>query len=243
MTRQQPAEAAAGGFTRNDGSVAFYSRVQALLPSSGTVLDFGAGRGAAVETAGPYRTRLRDLRASTRRVIGVDVDPIVTENPTLDSAIVFDGQALPLPDDSVDVIVADMVFEHIEDPDAVAKEMDRVVRAGGWICARTPNRRGYVARAAQLVPNAHHVRVLRRLQPDRKAMDVFPTQYRMNTQQALRSLFPEPSFLHCSYGHFSDPAYFGGLGPVAKMVRFANRVTPERYAAMLMVFIQKRRAP
>lgn len=37
-----------GGFTSIDGTIEFYTRISALLNPSMTVLDFGAGRGAAL---------------------------------------------------------------------------------------------------------------------------------------------------------------------------------------------------
>ena len=63
LTRFYP-ESAAGGFSRNDGTVAFYQRVQALLRPDSVVIDFGAGRGQFLEApprarpAGPLRRAL-----------------------------------------------------------------------------------------------------------------------------------------------------------------------------------------
>jgi hypothetical protein len=46
-------EIKAGGFSRVDGTIAFYTRVQALCPDRATILDFGAGRGKASEDPSP----------------------------------------------------------------------------------------------------------------------------------------------------------------------------------------------
>jgi hypothetical protein len=49
-------EIGAGGFTRIDGTVAFYQRVNALLKKEAVLLDYGAGRGAwHMEDACEYR--------------------------------------------------------------------------------------------------------------------------------------------------------------------------------------------
>jgi len=78
----------AGGFSRCDGTVQFYQRVRALLRPDYVVLDFGAGRGAAYyQDPSPYRKSLRNLRGEGRRVIGVDVDPVVSSNPCVDEAV------------------------------------------------------------------------------------------------------------------------------------------------------------
>lgn len=133
-------EIAAGGFSRVDGTIQFWQRVDALIGQATVVLDFGAGRGAnQSEDTVVYRRNLRSLKGRVREVIGVDVDPVVLTNSALDRAfVVKPDETLPLPDQSIDVIVSDFVFEHIQDPAWVAFELDRVLSPGGWICARTP---------------------------------------------------------------------------------------------------------
>ena len=53
-------------------------------------------------------------------------------NEALDRAFVItpDGE-LPIPDQSIDVVVSDFVFEHIQDPARAARELDRVLKPGG----------------------------------------------------------------------------------------------------------------
>ncbi|HYF47135.1 MAG TPA: class I SAM-dependent methyltransferase [Acidimicrobiales bacterium] len=242
MTDERYPEMAAGGFSRIDGTVEFYSRVTALLRPEMTVLDFGAGRGAAAEDPVPFRRELQALRGRVARVVGADIDPVVVDNPGVDEAVVLQGAgtALPLADQSVDLILADFVFEHLEDPAFAARELTRVLRPGGWVCARTPNRWGYIGLGARLVPNSQHGRVLERLQPGRKDEDVFPTRYRLNTRAAIRECFPPDVFEDHSYGFDSEPAYTGGSRLGARAVEVLMRVAPERFASMWMVFLRKR---
>lgn len=220
-----------------DGMVAFYSRVHALLADDDVVLDFGAGRGQAAEDPVPFRRRLRCLRGARRRVIGVDVDPAVLGNPLVDEAhLVVDG-AIPLPARSVDVIVAMSVFEHLEHPAAVARELDRVLRPGGWLCAKTPNRWGYIALGARAVPNRLHVPALRRLQPGRGAVDVFPTHYRLNTRTAIAGAFP--GYQRVVYGHEAEVTYVGRSRVASSALAAWSRLSPDRLASTLMVFLRK----
>jgi hypothetical protein len=110
QSRHYP-EVAAGGFSRVDGTVAFFSRVHALLQPGDILLEFGAGRGAELlDDQAPYRRRLRMLKGKCARVIGVDIDPVVTQNPFLDEAHVLEGPTLPFPDTSIDIIVSDHTF-------------------------------------------------------------------------------------------------------------------------------------
>jgi SAM-dependent methyltransferase len=234
-------ETAAGGFSRVDGTIEFYTRVNALLEPGMTVLDFGAGRGAAADDAVAYRRQLRRLKGKVRRVIGVDVDPVVLQNPNLDEArVIRPDQPLPLPDAAVDMIVANWVFEHLEQPRFAARELARVLRPGGWICARTPNRWSYAALGARLTPQTLHNRVLHRLQPRRKTADVFPTVYRLNTRRAIREHFPSSSWKNCVYVHNPEPAYFVESTIAWWVMLSIFKVLPEFLGTTLMVFLQRR---
>lgn len=235
----------AGGFSRQNTTVHFYTRVNALLHPDMTVLDFGAGRGVGVvEEMRPFVRDLRDLRGKVRRVIGIDVDPVVTTNPTLDEAHILPADAgmhprLPLGDHSVDLILADWTFEHIADPAALAKEFTRVLRPGGWVCARTPNRWGYIGLAARLVPNALHTALLRYLQPTRKEQDVFPVHYRLNSRQAIRRYFPPTAWTDCSYNVDSDPAYAANSIVLWRLFRALSTITPGSCLPVKFVLLRR----
>jgi SAM-dependent methyltransferase len=201
-------EYGAGGFTRVDGTIQFYSRVNALLLPDMVVMDLGAGRGHHADASeAAYTRQLCTLKGKVRRVIGVDVDEAVRENPLIDEAIVYDGKAMPLPDGSIDLILSDAVFEHIDDPALFAGEIDRVLKPGGWVCARTPHLYSALVAAASIIPNSQHKKALKSIQPDRKAEDVFPTRYRLNTTGALKRHFPKAKWRHYSYTWSPEPSY------------------------------------
>ena len=237
-------EVNAGGFTRDDGTIQFYLRVQALLQPGQRVLDFGAGRGSSLHDPKlpPFKRKLRDLAGDGRFLVGADVDPAVRENPSLQEAHVLDPKApLPFPEHSFDLICSDFVFEHIAEPDRTCRELDRILKPGGWICARTPNRFGYIALASSAVANRHHGSILRWLQPFRETRDVFPTVYKLNTPGALRRHFPESRYVHCVFRHEAEPTYFGSNRLLWKAGMAARAVLPDALKNGLMVFLQKRR--
>lgn len=234
-------ELAAGGFSRLDGTVEFHQRVNALLGPDAVVLDFGAGRGRFVEEPLPFRRGLQDRRGTVGRLIGLDVDEAVQENPVVDEAhVIRVGEPLPLADASVDLVVSDFTFEHVDDPAWAGAELDRVLRPGGWICARTPNRWGLIALPARMVPNRLHDAVLTRVQPTKQARDTFPTRYRLNTPAALRRAFSLERFEHCSYTHESEPAYVGGSAAAWSLFRAVAALTPAPLRSMHLVFLRKR---
>jgi SAM-dependent methyltransferase len=235
-------ETAAGGYTRMDGSVEFYSRIQALLRPEMRVLDFGAGRAQWFEDDFcHYRRSVRQIKGKVREVVACDVDPAVLSNRSADSVVhVPLDEHLPFENGTFDLIVADYVFEHISHPQEMANELGRVLAPGGWLCARTPNALGYVALASRLVNNRAHVKLLRKVQPGRKAMDVFPTVYRLNTLGAVRRYFPDSQYVNCTYRYDAEPAYFFGNRAIFASLRFVQWLLPPQCSSQLFVFLRKR---
>ncbi len=89
-------ESLIGGFSRRDSTFLFYSLINSVLRPEFHILDFGAGRGAQGETRWTYKRNLLNFKGRVARVVGVDVDPAVMENPMLDEAAVFvPGDPLP----------------------------------------------------------------------------------------------------------------------------------------------------
>jgi SAM-dependent methyltransferase len=102
------------------------------------VLDLGCGPGMFLAAAA----------AEGRAAIGVDIsmvwlvaaERLVREyggHPVLAAAL---AEALPLADRSVSGAVALDVIEHVADPAALLRELDRVVAPGGTLALATPNR-------------------------------------------------------------------------------------------------------
>ena len=235
-------EVGAGGYSSVDGNVEFYGRINALLSSDMTVVDFGAGRGyMTADDVVEYRRSLRMLNGKARVVIGVDIDAAVAGNPSIDCGVlVRESGPLPIRTASIDIIVSDFTFEHIVEPAPVTQELDRILKPGGWICARTPNRWGYIAIGASVVPNNLHEYVLRVLQPDRASTDIFPTSYRLNSLVSIQKYFPPSRYDDYSYYFDAEPAYFGKSMLMNRMARSALRLLPSRCSALLMVFKQKK---
>lgn len=196
-----------GGFTQIDGTVAFYSRVQALATPNSVVLDYGCGRGAYTDDPLPFRRNLRIFKNKVSCVIGLDVNPAAAQNPYLDQFYLLDGPRWILEDNSVDLIICDNVLEHLPEPEGFFSEARRVLRPGGMVCIRTPNRWNYIALLSQLIPNRSHARVLSRAKPNLLEEDIFPTLYRCNSIPALRRALAKNGFEHVVYGYEAEPSY------------------------------------
>lgn len=231
-----------GGFLALDGTIEFYSRVKALARPTDFAIDLGAGRGAWFdEDDSEFRREMRKLKGHVAQVVGCDIDPAVLHNRAVDSARLLTlGRPWPFDDASVDLIVSDYVLEHVEDPRAFAEEVYRVLRPGGWLCARTPTKYNYVSVGARLVSNVRHAKVLAAAQPGRKAEDVFPTAYRLNTRRDLNRAFSPARFENLSYTYCSEPQYHFGRAWVYRLFQLAHWVLPPAMTGNLFIFMRKR---
>ena len=239
--RQFHPEARFGGFTDIDGHITFYARVHELLPADGVALDIGCGRGEAAEDPIGIRRELRTLRGHCARVIGIDVDPVGAENPTLDEfRLIEDTARWPIEDASIDLAVADFVLEHVEDPPSFFAEAARTLKPGGYLCLRTINTRSYLGVASRLVHSSAHGKLLSRMTPERKEEDVFPTVYRCNTRPKLRRALADHGFDGVVYGTDSEPSYLAFSAPTYAMGLLYRRLAPAGLRLGLVAFAQRR---
>ena len=139
------------------------------------VLDAGCGGKRGCSSSAP---------TDRMRIVGIDADESVHENPFCDETRVCDlSERLPFADESYDLIHCRWVLEHLEKPEHTFREFRRVLRPGGRLLAVTPNLFHYATMVARTTPYTFHRSWCRG--PEQ---EVFPTYYRANTLKALRRL-------------------------------------------------------
>ena len=160
---------------KTDADAAFFQWIQEELPPSADILEIGAG---------PGRSHAHSLRAVSRSVTGIDIDPAVLTNPSLTRALLVDFRAMPFADGAFDVVIANNVVEHLDDPMALIVASVRVLRKGGSLYLKTPNLDHYVGVASRLTPHAFHVTF--NLRRGRPRDETHRTLYLLNTGRAIR---------------------------------------------------------
>lgn len=171
------------GFQRNWDDELFRQRILDAIPKDAVILDLGAGGGIV---------RAMNFRGVARRVCGVDLDPRVVDNPFLDEGRIGDAEEIPYPDASFDLVFADNVMEHLEKPKEVLAEAFRLLKPGGRLLFKTPNRTHYMPLIARVTPHRFHQWINKKR--GRGEMDTFPTRYRANSVRQIRSLASETGF-------------------------------------------------
>lgn len=160
---------------------AYAATLRAALASKGRWLDLGCGHDFLPSWV---RERVPDLRAWTP--VGIDMDEAsIRRHAGLRWRIKGDIQKLPFPDNTFDLVTANMVVEHVERPHALFAEIARVLRGGGTAIIHTPNVAGYATVFARLMPD-RVLSLLAALLLGRRQEDVYPTFYRANSEEALR---------------------------------------------------------
>jgi ubiquinone/menaquinone biosynthesis C-methylase UbiE len=100
------------------------------LPGDALLLDVGCGTGAIA-------VALRRFG----RVLGVDASPLALERcgrRGLNEVVLGSAESLPVDDDSVDVIVAADILEHLDDDMAALAEFRRTLKPGGHAVIAVP---------------------------------------------------------------------------------------------------------
>lgn len=156
----------------------FEKKVEELLTHDSTLLDAGCGRGAPV---------LKGFVGRASRLIGVELVEFTENGASGVEYINADLSNIPLPDASVDLIMSRSVFEHLVDPEAVYRELARLLKPGGRIVFLTANLWDYATIIARLVPNRYHAKIVS-ITEGRAEEDVFPTAYRTNSQGDIDQL-------------------------------------------------------
>ncbi len=168
------------GFERNWDDRLFREKLLGVITPQTNVLDLGAGAGIV---------EAMNFRDHAGRVCGIDLDPRVVDNPYLHEGLVADAGEIPYPDASFDVIFADNVMEHIDQPAEVFLEIARVLKPGGKFLFKTPNKNHYMPLIARLTPHGFHQWINRKR--GRHETDTFPTRYKCNSPGDVRSIAQE----------------------------------------------------
>jgi SAM-dependent methyltransferase len=196
-------------------SVAIYHEMvrERIHPAVG-VLDVGCGH---VEV-------LADIGRPARFVFGVDRDPhAFSEDPAVGGRVAADAEHLPFAAGSFGLVVMAWVFEHLDRPPLVLREVERILEPGGSLVFVTPNALNYNAWLIRAVPNTLHATFTKKLY-GRAAVDTFPTRYRLNSVRRIESMLSGLGFIRERLILNGDPTYVIMNEPLFKIACTVERI-------------------
>jgi SAM-dependent methyltransferase len=121
-------------------------------------------------------------------IVGIDYDlPSLQKHRSISLRVRGDISRLPFQNGSFDLVTANMVVEHLDNPRVQFEEISRILKPGGLFLFHTPNALGYFAMLRRLVPGGI-ARKLVALLDGREPGDVFPVEYRANTRRRIGHL-------------------------------------------------------
>jgi SAM-dependent methyltransferase len=145
-------------------------------------LDVGCGH----QLFEPWIGKEEVLVRRAKVVVGADPDlSSIRCHRTISDRVV--ASLLPFRDAAFSLITANMVMEHVRNPNRFLANVRRLLCAGGHLIVHTPNAHHWHVWGSRILPFALKQKLVR-LAEGRCEDDVYPTYYRANTPGALTDM-------------------------------------------------------
>jgi len=198
----------------HSGSI-YEGLVKRHLTPRARVLDAGCGRGGVIEL---YAEKVR-------QAVGLDTDlTSLREHRCLKQLVVGSLATMPFPGDLFDVVLCGWVVEHLEEPEAVFREMARVLNKRGHLLLLTPSAWSYVTLVNRLLP-ARLRRWLVHTVYGRQSKDIFPPFYRANSKGRLDAKLHRVGLRNEEFYYVGDPSYIAFNDAFFKLGVLLERLT------------------
>lgn len=203
-------------------------------------LDLGCGHQLLPEWRAAAES---ELLAAVPLVVGIDYDlESLLKHRTIRNLARGDARLLPFADASFDLVTANMVVEHLDDPATQFTEIGRVLKPGGIFLFHTPNDRSYFVNVARRFPDGMKRR-LAKFFDGRDESDVFPTHYRANRPETIEAVAKRAGLAVDEMTLVSTVPVLGAIPPLAFVellaIRRLQRPENERYRSNLICALRK----
>lgn len=161
------------------------------------ILDAGCG----------HKSIIPDYKGLRVKKIGIDmVLEDVRNNKTIDFGLVSNVNYIPLKSESVDIVICNMVFEHLQEPEKTFSELNRIIKKGGYLIFMTPCIYNIVTFINGIIPNYFHKKIGNLLTGANES-DIFPTYYKANSIGRLREMLHKNGLIERDLIMYQPPPY------------------------------------
>ncbi|HMQ03349.1 MAG TPA: methyltransferase domain-containing protein [Pyrinomonadaceae bacterium] len=185
----------------------------------------------------------RALVERTRCIVGIDpYHPSIVRHSSITKRVAGSASALPFENATFDLVTANMVVEHLDDPQRQFSEIVRVLKPGGRFVFHTVNRAGYFARMRAIVPD-RLAKPLAGILDGRSSADVFGVHYLANRESEIYELSERAGARIESIRFISSDAVFAVVPPLAAVelawIRLLMRPSFKRLRTNIIVALRK----
>jgi len=155
-----------------------------------------------------------ELLQRHNNIVGIDCNYFnLKQHPNIRNKVAADGGSVPFKDASFDLISANMVVEHLEDPATALAEMRRLLTPDGLLIFHTVNAKHFLTGLSCLLPQKLKNAIVGFLE-GRQETDIFPTYYRINTVKSISALAQHGGFKVVELKFVNSTAETFMLGPI-----------------------------
>ena len=193
----------------------YFEHIERSLEAGMRWLDVGCGRKLVPEWLPDQSAIEARLTSRVGSMVGIDLDlAALHDNRSCAHRLMAAAAALPFADASFDLVTSNMVFEHVEQPQAALAEIRRVLRTGGRLIIHTPNLFDIVTVAARVIPNRLHPMLVSRIE-GRAEEDVYPTHFSFNRRSDIEASLSATGFRQFGVEYLDHPNSYQRVPVVA----------------------------
>ncbi|MGI9447064.1 MAG: class I SAM-dependent methyltransferase [Pirellulales bacterium] len=145
------------------------------------ILEIGSGSG---------KNRQNTLYPMSKKIVGLDLDDRVLNNPFLDDAFNISAyqNKEKLPNVKFDIIYSQMVAEHIDDGEKFISVQLSALKDKGVLIHSTVSKYYWTSLINSLVPEGIKNWLIKELGSGRESDDVFPAHYKLNSKHQIEKI-------------------------------------------------------
>jgi SAM-dependent methyltransferase len=159
-----------------------------------------------------------------KRRVGIDPDnQALIQNKIMNEKICCRIDNIPDSIDKFDVVIAQWVMEHLEDPKKDIKVISNLCKTGGHFIFMTTNIYSPLMLISKILP-IKIKKIIRRVLLGVDEDDTYPTRYKLNSYSRIEKYLGDAGFRKVELHLIGAPSYFSWCTPLMKFNILFNKI-------------------